>query len=89
MTRLRQEVGALAGIEAMGACDTRRQQFLTPPVERTLQLGHKRKGVGGQDGFETGLNRGADIDALRKDHGAPPETMTGKGAGTAVGRDTV
>jgi hypothetical protein len=62
---LRQEVGAFAGIQALGALDAGGQQLLAARLEGAAQLGNEGECLGGQDLFVAGLDLGANLHSGR------------------------
>ena len=58
-----EEVGPLAGVEALGALDAGGQQLLAARLEGAVQLGDERERRRRQDGLEAGQDRRVDLHA--------------------------
>lgn len=66
MLGLGQEVGRLAGIEALLALGAEREQALAGLVEATMQVGDEGERLRGEDLLEAGLQGALDGDAGRQ-----------------------
>jgi hypothetical protein len=62
--RLREEIGALAGIEPLRAFRARLQQLAASRFERAVQMGNERQRLGRQDRLEARLDGTGDLHAL-------------------------
>ena len=73
--RFRQEIRALAGVQALGTLDTGSQQLFAARLKGTVQLGNQRQCFGGQNVFVGRQDLGLDLHALgqRERHGCSPE----------------
>jgi len=83
--RVGQEIGAFAGVEALGAFDAGLQQRLATRLERTVQRRDERECFRRQDCFVTRLDFAGDRHALRqRDRGAHESHLLGRSVAVSV-----